>query len=752
MLLLTNVLLVYSNHFGNDFHFDDLTAVTQNPAIRDPHTIVRAFIDPTLFSVAPEQRNYRPVTTSSLALDLWLAGGNFNVVFFHISTFLWFSAQLVLMFLLFQFLMDAVDWHPSNEWTALAAAAVFAFHPANAETVNYVIQRADLFNSLGCVASLWLFARYPAQRKFGWYLAPAALAMLAKAPALIFPLFLLAYVLLFEQDEVPKGQRWRGVVRAVLPSILVSGFIGWLLMRMQPSTWSSGTVSPFLYRITQPWVALHYFKDFFLPAGLSVDPGWHYVVPLSLQAIAGYVFVVLLLGIAVASARTRRGKPVAFGIFWFFAALLPTSLMTLADVTNDHRMFFPFVGLTLSVIWSVRLALFRATRRLTLHSEWVYAAAIALSLVLWVEAGATRVRNKAWLTEESLWGDATVKNSMNARAWINYGSALFRQGDYQATLTSWQRAAQLDPTCVICQENLIRVYRHLRQDDLAEPHYRKLLEMHPPVPSPYISYAEWLTSERRFEDSTDLLDRAARLYPHSEELKRAHFKLYLMRDAAVRTPLLRALDTDGDTVLSTAEILAAPGALLSLDKNHDGRLSAEECGANFGDESRLSPASPANARRKFMQSNPVLRVLDANHDGEISAAEINNSVQELLSLDSDRNGQLEPSELVPEDILAAARRTIARLDSNRNGKIDASEWPDPADVRLHNLLEAADIDGDGDVTLQELTNEIYYEADNHRDGTVDRRKIDEMGRSGAFEPLPEGLNRITVKPRRRKIS
>src|SRR5258708_13811546 len=37
---------------------------------------------------------------------------------------------------LFRRLMDLGDPHPSNAWIALAAAAFYGLHPANAETVN----------------------------------------------------------------------------------------------------------------------------------------------------------------------------------------------------------------------------------------------------------------------------------------------------------------------------------------------------------------------------------------------------------------------------------------------------------------------------------------------------------------------------------------------------------------------------------------------------------------------------------------
>ena len=90
---------------------------------------------------------------------------------------------------------------PSNVWVALLAAACYGLHPANAETVNYIIQRGDLYDTLGAVASLLWFTVYPAQRKYGLYLLPAVAAYFAKPPSLIFPFLLLAYVFLIENRK-----------------------------------------------------------------------------------------------------------------------------------------------------------------------------------------------------------------------------------------------------------------------------------------------------------------------------------------------------------------------------------------------------------------------------------------------------------------------------------------------------------------------------------------------------------------------
>lgn len=105
-------------------------------------------------------------------------------------------------------------------------------------------------------------------------------------------------------------------------------------------------------------------------------------------------------------------------------------------------------------------------------------------------------------------------------------------------------------------------------------------------------------------------------------------------------PVLMALDTDQDGIISASEIAHAAAALLALDKNGDNKLSAEECG--------LGIPHPAGAGIVFMRLHPVLAALDANHDGEISASEILNAPSALLMLDKNRDGQLTEGELLPD--------------------------------------------------------------------------------------------------------
>jgi protein O-mannosyl-transferase len=540
-VLAAAVLAAYANHFNNGFHFDDFHSITQNLFIRDLHNVPRFFTSTQYSSTLPDHRIYRPVVSTSLALD-YRMGHGLTPFWFHLSTFLWFLLQLILMFLLFRRIMDLTLPHPSNVWVAFFAALCYGLHPANAETVNYVVQRADLYCTLGIVAGLLWFAARPEQRKYGWYLIPVALAYLSKPPALIFPAILLLYVFLLEQQGslwgagvdsagrggacadperssehveagagaalisprrrgahpenaqkikrgdagFPERPKWKAAFRATVPALMVTAAFALLQSAMTPANFAPGAQSGFLYRVTQPYVAVYYFKSFFLPTELSADTDWSYVHgPLGTDAVVGYVFVAALLGAAVWASRRRHTRPIAFGLLWFFLALLPTSLMPLAEVTNDHRMFFPFVGLALAVFWGLRLVV-------AAHPGRLRAAVAAIVLIFAAEAFGTHQRNNVWHTEESLWRDVTEKSPRNGRGLMNYGLVLMARGDYTGALSYMERALAYTPNYSTLEINLGIANGGLRRNAEAQRHFERAIALTPNTPDPYFFYARWL--------------------------------------------------------------------------------------------------------------------------------------------------------------------------------------------------------------------------------------------------------------------
>jgi len=527
------VLAAYANHFDNDFHFDDFHTVNNNPYIRDLRNIPYFFTDAFTFSTMPDHATWRPLVSMSLAIDYWLGHGLKHFPF-QFSNTVWFMVQLILMFLLFRKIMDLTDPHPSNIWTAFAATVFFGLHPACAETINYVIQRGDLYSTLGVVASLWWYACYPEQRKNGWYILPAVAAYLSKAPALIYPFILLAYLWLFEGDKGDKldkkkkvviGWDWGYIVRAAAPLFLVTVAATILTQKMTPAVYNPGAMSPSGYRITQPWVALHYFKVFFLPTDLTADTDWGYVGAFSLRAIIGYLFIIGLIVVTYYTSRERRTRPIAFGIIWFILALIPTAMLPLAEVTNDHRMFFPFVGLALSVFWGLRLLLMERTAGFSLQHPWVRGLVAGFAIIATAEAAGTHQRNIVWHTEVSLWKDVTEKSPKNGRGWMNY-AITFIPRDYQTALKYLKIAQPLVPQYYYLHLNLGIVYAGLGIIDQAESHYHEAVMLGGNGAEAHVYYAFWLKSQRRMADAQKELESAVQNVPRAMQARHILMQMY----------------------------------------------------------------------------------------------------------------------------------------------------------------------------------------------------------------------------------
>ncbi len=165
--------------------------------------------------------------------------------------------------------------------------------------------------------------------------------------------------------------------------------------------------------------------------------------------------------------------------------------------------------------------------------------------------------------------------------------------------------------------------------------------------------------------------------------------------------VLGALDADQDNVISAAEMDNAAAALWTLDKNHDNKLSAEECGLK--PDPKLNALGLGRARLNFMHIHPVLAALDANQDGVISENEIRNASRALRTLDANRDGKLVLAELLPDRAIAMAVGIMEMFDRNGDGKITRDEKP--ADF-AEGLLDRADQEGKGFVTEDDVVKEL----------------------------------------------
>ncbi|HJM64529.1 MAG TPA: PEP/pyruvate-binding domain-containing protein [Roseibacillus sp.] len=127
-------------------------------------------------------------------------------------------------------------------------------------------------------------------------------------------------------------------------------------------------------------------------------------------------------------------------------------------------------------------------------------------------------------------------------------------------------------------------------------------------------------------------------------------------------PVVKALDANGDRILSGEEIKDATRKLSALDTSKDGKLSGEEVlppppedrdapgegegRAPGGREGGAPPRGPGGTG--FLMRLPVMSTLDRDADGEISAKELQEATASLQRLDKDQDGEIEMFEMIPE--------------------------------------------------------------------------------------------------------
>jgi tetratricopeptide (TPR) repeat protein len=522
-LALVLLAAAYANHFHGAFHLDDFHTIVNNLFIRDLANIPRFFVDPRTFSALPANQSYRPLVTATLALD-YRIGGGLRPEVLHATNFGLLVLQCAAMLVLFRRLLDVARPHPWNRWVALFATAWYGVHTANAETVNYLIARSDILSTFATSVAVLMFTSRGVARTWQLYLIPAAAAVFAKEQGAMAAPLLFLYTGLFERQlslrAMLRPRELRAVLRETWPAFVICGAIVVAGMLLSTTFAPGGSRWPYLF--TQPFVLLRYAWMLLMPVGLSADTDWQPVASAGDPRVwIGLLFMAAALWAAWSASRTRVARPVSFGILWFFVALAPTSsVVPLAEVTNDHRMFFPFVGATLAVAWAGALLLMRREERSRnpgLLRQVVAGAAVALLLA---HAYGTRQRNAVWATEESLWLDVTRKSPRNGRGLMTYGVIQMGKGNLAAADEYFNRALQFTPEYAYLHVNLGVLKGAQGNREVAEAHFREAQRLDPGNPISYQYYARWLHSAGRTGEAIPMARRAVELSPGDAAAKR----------------------------------------------------------------------------------------------------------------------------------------------------------------------------------------------------------------------------------------
>ncbi len=519
VLILLLLIWAYANHFQNTFHFDDAHAVVDNVAIRNLKNLPKFFSDPKMFSADPQHWGLRPLVTSSLAIDYALGGG-LNPFYFQLSTFIWHIFLCILLYFIYRKILR-LSSNPWAAWVAAIASSWFALHTANAETLNYIISRSDVLSTFFILSAFGTYIFWPTKRKYYLYLIPAVIGVFAKETVPVLLIILFFYKLVIEEEvsltNIYKSRQLKtalSVFVSLLP--LTLAVLAAQLYTLSKITSVPGITNPWLYYVlTQSYVWLHYFISFFFPANLSADTDWVVIMnPLDERIILGITFVILLIIAIVRTSAKPALKPISLGLIWFAATLLPTSLAPFAEVTNDHRMYFAFTGLSLAVVAYLSQLLKNVS--LTSSPIFKYGLAGALVIIYGLNVYGIRKRNIIWNSEESLWYDVTIKSPNNGRGLMNYGLTEMGKGNYDSAESYFNRALQFLPNYHTLYINLGVLYGAKQNHQEAERCFKHAISLQPNAFESYTLYSRYLLEQGRYPDAIQYGEQGLKLNPNSQ--------------------------------------------------------------------------------------------------------------------------------------------------------------------------------------------------------------------------------------------
>lgn len=480
LILVAATIAAYSNTLRCPFVFDDKIDIVENQSIRHLWPPWRPMF---VTSGGKTALHGRPVVTLSLAVNY--AMGGLNPLPYHLTNLgIHVLAGLTLFGIARRTLASPALAPRYGEFAmplALTIAALWALHPLQTQAVTYTVQR---YESL--MGMLYLLSFYCAIRSASsphprrWEVACVAtcfLALESKEVAVSIPIVILLYDRAFLAGSFREAWRRRHGMYLGLAATWVA-FLGLFAISASRGQWAGYglTVSATEYALSQFGVILHYLRLSFWPFPQVLDYDWP--VATTVGEIVPGLLVILTLVAATVWALVRRP---AWGLLgaWFFLILAPTSsIMPIADLAFEHRMYLPLAAVAAATVigayeaiqWWCKRQSVPPDKRLWALALPALAAACGLCL-------ACHARNQVYQNDISVWRDTVDKVPNNSRAHNNLGAALGDQGLFEDSLVEFRTALKLAPRYGTAYYNLGKTLTQLGRNDEAIGYLETALEM-----------------------------------------------------------------------------------------------------------------------------------------------------------------------------------------------------------------------------------------------------------------------------------
>jgi tetratricopeptide (TPR) repeat protein len=555
LLLLTAV--AYLPATGGDFVWDDDDYVTNNELLRTPDGLRRIWFDP---EASPQ---YYPLVFTTFWAECRLWG--LHPAGFHVVNILLHGLNAVLLWRVLGRLTVPGAW---------LAAALWALHPVNVESVAWVQERKNVLSGLFYFAAVLVYLHFSPPRSseektgfrhWGFYALALVLgvsALLSKTATCTLP----AALLLLSWWQHGRGA-WRDLL-ALLPLFAASVALGLVTVWVEKhhvgaegQDWALSAAQRCLVAGRALWF---YLGKLLWPAPLmfiyprwQIDTAtwWLWLFPLA---------ALLLTGVLIA-ARGQLGSGPLVAWLFFAGTLAPT-----LGAFNVYFFRYSFVAdhfqyLASAAPLALAAALLTRAAKPLQAARWgPAAAAAALLLVLgaltWRQAGVYR-------SQEALWTKTLRQNPACWLAHYNLGGLSLKRGDLPGALRHYPEAVRLRPDNVDALTNWgVALVRQGRPAE-AIPHFEQALVLDPRRIEPHLNLG---TARAQLGDLPGAIEQFEETLQLDETSARAHYNIGLARAQQGRADdALRHFQAAVDLQLGYAEAYHELGELYAARDQFD---------------------------------------------------------------------------------------------------------------------------------------------------------------------------------------
>ena len=492
-LLVLIILVVYQQVWHAGYIWDDDSYVTKNVTLRDLHGLWRIWFE---LAATPQ---YYPLVYTSFWLEHHLWG--LNPLGYHLVNLVLHALAAILLW------RALVRLGIPGAWLA---AAIFAVHPVEVESVAWITERKNVLSAVFYFAAALTYLRFESmrdeedpgpQRRYLYFasLFLFVLALLSKTVACSLP----AALLLVRWWKT--GRIKRQDVLPLLPFLAFGLGLGlltaWLEkhhVRAEGEEWALTFGQRFLIAGRALWF---YASKLLWPANLtfiyarwdvSAAFGWAWLFPSAFAAVVATLW----------QMRARIGRGPLVALLFFAGTLFPA-----LGFMNVYPFRYSFVADHFQYLASVGLIVLAAAGLARLPRLIPPILLAVLALLTWKQVGIYRGL-------ETLWSDTVEKNPESWMAQNNLGIALQQKGQQDEAIAHFQKALELDPNKFEIQNNLGYLLSVGGRLPEAFVHLEKALEINPNYAEAHYNLGNALLRTGRVAEAIVQLQQALEIDPN----------------------------------------------------------------------------------------------------------------------------------------------------------------------------------------------------------------------------------------------